>query len=244
MRLQRMLKTIGYAIEKVDGAAGKNTAASLMQYSADFGYLPTERFPHCFFEHAALQYHLALEHPDWLDIFLSGDVANWVETRPERVRREIYAAACEKPSAAVQLVRRYKFETYKPLPRLLPETGIFRSAAPRAAVSLRIRIAPGKGHYLVKLVNLDERQEAAFAFIRSGSVLALRLPFGIYELKYASGETWFGPECLFGSSAQYGRLQRFILLTEKENAAATSTIELPSGASGMQAAERISEFDF
>ncbi len=99
MRLQRMLKTIGYAIEKVDGAAGKNTAASLMQYSADFGYLPTDRFPHCFFEHADLHHRIALEHPGWLDIFLSGDLGSWVNAQPERVRKEIYAAACDKPSA-------------------------------------------------------------------------------------------------------------------------------------------------
>jgi hypothetical protein len=244
VRLQRMLKTIGYAVEKADGAAGKNTRACLRQYSLDFGYLPTDRFPRCFFEHAALHHHVALEHPDWLDIFLSGDVGKWMEVQPENVRREIYAAVFETPSAAVQLVRRYKFDRYKPLPKLLPETKILKSASPAAAASLRIRTPPGKHHYLVKLVDFEDRREAAVGFVRSGTTLVARLPLGAYELRYASGETWFGPECLFGPSAQYGRLHRPILLTEAERTAADSTIELPSGASERQAAERISEFDF
>lgn len=244
LRLQRILKAIGYAVETVDGAAGRNTAASLRRYSADFGYLPTVRFPHCFFEHAALHYRLALAHPDWLDIFLSGDVNTWVEAQPEGVRREIEAAACERPSAAVQLIRRYKFDRYKPLPRLLPETKILGSTSPEAAASLRIRTPAGKQHYLVKLVDTAERREAAFAFIRSGSSLAFRLPFGSYELTFASGDTWFGPEFQFGPSAQYGRLRRLIRLTEKERTAGGDAIELPLGAADRQVAERISAFDF
>jgi hypothetical protein len=244
IRLQRMLKTIGYPVEAIDGAAGNNTAAALRLYSGDFGYLPTKRFPLCFFESAALHHELASVHPDWLDIFRSGELGRWVMAQPERVRREIYAAAFGTPGAAVQLVRRYKFDRYKPLPKLLPETKILKSASPAAAASLWIRTPLGKHHYLVKLVDFEGRQEAAVGFVRGGTTLVARLPLGAYELRYASGEAWFGPECLFGPAAQYGRLHRLILLTEAKLTAADRTVELPSGASELQAAERISEFDF
>ncbi len=240
-RLQRMLKTIGYKIEKVDGAAGQNTAACLRQYAADVGYDSTDRFPRCFFEHADRHAVIAAEHPDWLDIYLSGELGRWVAAQPEPVRREIHAAAGNDPHALVQLMRRYKFGKYKPLPKLLPETGILNTAHPAGTMRLRIGASPGKNHYLVKLISLEGRKEALSAFIRSGGALTLRLPPGGFELTYAAGATWFGPEYLFGSSAAYGRLSKVILLIEGNPAFGIDTIEVAAGAKD---GEPISEFDF
>jgi len=185
-----------------------------------------------------------LEHKDWLDIYLTHDLENWVQAQSDDYRKQIYELALDKPNTVIQLVRRYKFEKYKPLPKILPETGIIKKNFAAANGHLKIRTKPESNNYYIKLFNLQNNQEILSAFIRSGSTLSAQVPFGVFELKYTAGHNWYGLDFLFGTSASYAKLPNPITFTEKDIAIGGFTIELIPHLYGKLNTEIISEYDF
>jgi hypothetical protein len=244
IKLQQILKTLGYKIEKSDGVISKKTILCLKQYCIDFGYIPGENFPDCFFKNSFFHNQIALEHKDWLDIYLTHDLENWVQAQSDDYRKQIYELALDSPNTVIQLVRRYKFEKYKPLPKILPETGIIKKNFAAANGHLKIRTKPESNNYYIKLFNLQNNQEILSAFIRSGSTLSAQVPFGVFELKYTAGHNWYGLDFLFGTSASYAKLPNPITFTEKDIAIGGLTIELIPHQYGKLNTEIISEYDF
>jgi hypothetical protein len=243
-KLQQILKTLGYEIGKPDGLISARTIACFKQYCLDFGYIPGESFPACFFKNSSFHYQIALDHPDWREIYLTRDLENWIRALPDSRREQIGRLALDRPGAAVQLLRRYKFEKFKPIPASLPETGIIRKNYSGASDYLKIKTRTENNNYYIKLIHRDTDREALSAFIRSGSTLSVQLPPGVYELKYAAGRNWYGLDCLFGTSASYGKLPQPIVLTQKSRPAGSQSIELMPGQHGRLTTEIISEYDF
>jgi hypothetical protein len=243
-KLQNILRTLGYKINKSDGVICENTMLCLKQYSADFGYFPEDNFPHCFFNHSFIHYQIASEHNDWMDIYLTNDLENWIQAQPAEYQNQIYKLELDKPNTVIQLVRKYKFEKFRPLPTYLPETGVAKKNFAVATGNLKIRTKTEYNNYYIKLVDLQNRQDTLSAFIRSGSTLSVRVPFGVYTLKYSAGHNWYGSEYLFGSSASYGKLPTLIILTEIENQSGGLNIELIPSQYGQLTTDIISEFDF
>jgi hypothetical protein len=244
IKVQKILKTIGYKIAGPDGLINKNTVLCLKQYSIDFGYIPKENFPGCFFENSFFHYQIALEHNDWLDIYLTGDLKHWIDTQSDDYRNKIYELALEKPNTVVQLLRRYKFDKYKPLPKLLPETSVIKKNFLESNGPIKIKTRAGSNNYYIKLINLQNNQEILSAFIRSGSTLSAHIPLGVYELKYAAGHNWYGLEYLFGTSTSYAKLPVSIIFLDKSSEIGKTTIELIPSQYGNLTNKIISEFDF
>ena len=185
-----------------------------------------------------------MEHRDWLEIYATNDLKNWIREQPDDGRQEIRELALDNPNTVVQLLRRYKFEKFRPLPMPLPQTGIIRKNFSGAAGHLKIRTQTESRNYYVKLIDPANGREIVSAFIRSGSTLSLHIPPGVYELKYAAGHNWYGPGCLFGTSTSYAKLPQLITLVEKEGRVGGSTVELIPSQYGRLTAEIISEYDF
>lgn len=94
------------------------------------------------------------------------------------------------------------------------ETGALNLDAPNAVdvyqgvlevFTSRERIAPlkivtpsGGGNYFIKLVEADSGEPVLTAYIDSGGTLELDVPTGSYRIRYAVGDTWYGPSELFG----------------------------------------------
>lgn len=76
------------------------------------------------------------------------------------------------------------------------------------------RIAPfeikaAKGsHYLLKLVDASTHAPVMTVFVRGGTTVEIEVPLGTYEVRYASGETWYGYEYLFGQETSYNKADR------------------------------------
>ena len=243
-KLQKILRTLGYKIKKPDGLICEKTILCLKQYSTDFGYLPEENFPYCFFKHSFTHYQIASEHNDWIDIYLTNDLENWIHAQSTEDQKKIYKLELDKPNTVIQLIRKYKFEKFRPLPTALSETGIIKKNFTEAAGNLKIRTKTENNNYYIKLIDLQNHYEILSAFIRSGSTLSVHIPFGVYEFKYAAGHNWYGSEYLFGSSTSYGKLPTLIILTEKENKIGGLNIEFIPSQYGKLTTEIISEFDF
>jgi hypothetical protein len=101
--------------------------------------------------------------------------------------------------------------------RPLPESGETRLVAPLNPVApLQIKAAFGT-HYLVKLVDLKTRQLILTVFIRGGDSIEIKVPLGLYALRYASGSTWYGYDELFGTDTSYYQLEQPFDFTENNN---------------------------
>jgi hypothetical protein len=244
VKLQQILKTVGYETGKPDGVVTTQTITGLKQYCLDFGYIPGDRFPACFFENSWFHYRVALDHRDWLNIFLTNDLESWIGAQPDALRKQIGQLDLDRPQTVIQLVRRYKFEKFRPLPAPLPETGILRKNFSEAAGRLKITTQTENNDYFIKLVEPATGQEAAAAFIRSGATLSVQLPPGEYELRYAAGRNWYGWEYLFGTSTSYGRWPRPIVLAPKPRPFDAVSIELIPAQHGKLTTDIMSEYDF
>jgi hypothetical protein len=65
-------------------------------------------------------------------------------------------------------------------------------------------LTTGNGtHYFLKLEESGTGRAALTVFVRSGHQVDMRVPFGTYVVKYASGQKWYGYKHLFGPDTAY-----------------------------------------
>jgi hypothetical protein len=67
----------------------------------------------------------------------------------------------------------------------------------------RILTSGGDTHYFLKLEESGTGRSALTVFVRSGQQVDMRVPFGTYVVKYASGQKWYGYKHLFGPNTAY-----------------------------------------
>ena len=86
---------------------------------------------------------------------------------------------------------------------VLPQNGISK------LYSYNSRVAPlefntaGNSHFYIKLVDHTTGKTVMTVFVRSGSRVDVDVPLGDYIIKYASGDSWYGEEHLFGDETSY-----------------------------------------
>jgi hypothetical protein len=61
----------------------------------------------------------------------------------------------------------------------------------------------GKGYYFIKLVDIATGKDAFYVFVHAGIPAEVDVPLGRYELRYASGTTWYGMDHMFGYDTVY-----------------------------------------
>lgn len=86
-------------------------------------------------------------------------------------------------------------------PETLPINGYTYNYTSKISVApLEIKVPDNSSHYFVKLEDYITKETAFTIFIRSGQSADVNVPLGTYEMKYATGENWYGTEHLFGPS--------------------------------------------
>jgi len=99
-----------------------------------------------------------------------------------------------------------KAQTVKPAAtRPLPTSGLLTNNMGRPGRAPFAVKSRGKDHHLLKLVNISSSNETLTIFVRGGTTVEIDVPLGSYELRYASGVTWYGEERLFGPSTRYSK---------------------------------------
>lgn len=58
-------------------------------------------------------------------------------------------------------------------------------------------------HFLVKITDAETRMPVYTVFVRAGDRYHLQMPDGRYNIRYAGGRTWYGPEAYFGRESVY-----------------------------------------
>jgi len=81
----------------------------------------------------------------------------------------------------------------------LPNNGsVNRYHTSEAIAPLEIKTRGNSGFYYVKLVDFDTKKPVLTVFIYGGRIVNIDVPLGSFELKYATGDTWYGTKQLFG----------------------------------------------
>lgn len=63
-------------------------------------------------------------------------------------------------------------------------------------------------NYLVKLVSTYSQNTVMTIFIRGGNTVSTEVPLGTYDIKYATGERWYGDKHLFGPKTVYSKAEK------------------------------------
>ena len=88
-----------------------------------------------------------------------------------------------------------------------PSTGpIERSLRKNAIAQFRIETEVG-ANYLIKLVSVANAKDQIWIFVRGGETYATKVPLGRYQLRAATGATWYGRKDLFGPSTGFFRMK-------------------------------------
>jgi hypothetical protein len=107
-----------------------------------------------------------------------------------------------------QLVREVDRLRKRPKPQPLPLTDVLSGRVQQSSTTgpLIIQTRFGSGNYYVKLVEKTTRITQMTVFVREGATTnTLVVPAGNYEMRYATGRTWYGEEALFGDDTTYNK---------------------------------------
>jgi hypothetical protein len=108
-------------------------------------------------------------------------------------------SSIQKPdSVSDNNVGTLRFFLRKPVPQ--DDSSLSNSCANTEQIN---RDGNNKYHYFVELIDWVSGKVVTTAFVRSGEMLVIPVPFGAYRLRYAVGTQWYGEKELFGSRDIY-----------------------------------------
>lgn len=127
----------------------------------------------------------------------------------------------------------------------LPETGTtVKYYNSQAMAPLSIATKSDGNNYLIKVVDWNTKSDVLTTFIRTGETVSIKVPLGSYEIRYASGKTWYGYEYMFGPATSYYKAEARMDFTQSGNTYNGHTIELIPRAGGNLHTSSISEYNF
>jgi len=138
-------------------------------------------------------------------------------------------------------------ETLAPQP--VPPSGVMYTygsvGGPSRRLEAPFKIVAAQGsHFFLKLVDVATRQPAMSVFVRSGETVEVEAPLGTFEVRYASGDTWFGDELLFGSETAYSKADKLFTFEIVGSQVRGFTITLYKVAHGNLSTSRIRASEF
>ncbi|MGE5422058.1 MAG: ankyrin repeat domain-containing protein [Ignavibacteriales bacterium] len=77
---------------------------------------------------------------------------------------------------------------------------VFRYTDDSPTAPFKIVTPAGSDNYFVKLVTWTDHKDVLSIFIKGGSTIQIDVPNGSYEMRYATGQTWYGEDKLFGQN--------------------------------------------
>ncbi|MDD3653133.1 MAG: zinc ribbon domain-containing protein [Desulfotomaculaceae bacterium] len=124
----------------------------------------------------------------------------------------------------VQTVQDLSFnQAVQPLPDNGTKIKFFKG---EGVAPFKIITPSGDVHYFVKVVDWNSKQQILSIFVRSGQIAETKLPLGSYEIRYATGKTWYGQNYLFGPETSYNKADKILNFYKSGNMIQGHTIEL------------------
>ncbi len=225
--LQRALILMGYNSGPADGRMGPKTIRAAQQFSVDFKVSRNDDFVKTLLAESSRQASITRIHSDWPAVAKSQDFNNWIENQnitSPTICRDVIASG--STAQVVNLVTAYTFHRDQPAPEKLPPSAIMSRHFYRGIAPLTLKARNAGQHFFVELIGLPAKKEVLSLFLRSGDQLKVNLPLGTYELKYAAGETWYGPGWLFGNATTFSRLDTELAFEHTDSEISGYSVEL------------------
>jgi len=125
-----------------------------------------------------------------------------------------------------------------------PRSGTIRIAGNAKGVApFEIKSSPGDNYY-IKLVDSSTGKPVAVVFVRGGVSTEVLVPVGTYEMRYASGTTWYGENYLFGPDTAYSKADEDFAFTREPGGYSGFTVTLYKVRDGNLETEAIRPEDF
>ncbi len=135
-------------------------------------------------------------------------------------------------------------EVMVPPTTTLPANGqVFHSSGEPCA-PLRIKTPQYGWHFFVKVADPVSNRVVKSFFVRSGHTAETKVPLGRFEIKFATGNTWYGTRCLFGRKTAYNKAQHVFDFYVIGNRVSGYTVELISQVGGNLQTEAIDPSEF
>jgi len=244
MVIRQLLQEFGYSSDFTPGVLGDQDLAAIRQFRDDFflsfriGNLPEIT--------QALQRQRAIVRlqPTWPQIAKDPHFQLWLDQQTitsSEICMQTLASGEVKQVAT--LVDWYQFERRQPKPMALPAGGILAKGYHKGLAPLTIRTRNDGRHYYLKLLNALDDTVMLSAFIKGGTTFMEHVPVGKYNLKYAVGETWYGPRWLFGPKTVFKKMDQVFEFKIQENEISGYRLDLYLQPMG-QAPKKEYEFDF
>lgn len=96
--------------------------------------------------------------------------------------------------------------TNTPLP--FPNNGSFQLFTKKPCIAPFSIITAKGNNYYVKLVDTKTNTDIITAFVLGGTTVELDVPLGTYEVRYASGDLWYGYIDLFGPTTVFSKADK------------------------------------
>ena len=126
-----------------------------------------------------------------------------------------------------------------------PSSGIYTQNlnGQQAIAPLAIRTDSGSDYY-VKVVNADNDNDTLAIYIHGGETVEVEVPLGSYEIRYASGNNWYGDELKFGSKTSYNKADEIFTFSDTGYQVSGYTITLYQVVDGNLQTRSIDESQF
>lgn len=135
------------------------------------------------------------------------------------------------------------FQT-RPIVAMPTNGSITYGANSKRIAPLEIVTRGNKANYLIKLEDYSTNKHILDIFIRAGRTAKVDVPLGVFRIKYASGENWYGPEYMFGIDTNYSVAEDIFRFERKGNQVSGYSIELYDVIDGNLETRQISPGDF
>jgi hypothetical protein len=126
----------------------------------------------------------------------------------------------------------------------LPWTQELHSYTGAPAVAPLSIVTRGADHYYVKVVDVQTNALVLTAFIRASETVELRVPLGLYWVKFACGREWYGERYLFGPDTTFAQADSQLRFQENGEYIEGHTLELFLQPNGNLAMKSITAEDF
>ena len=167
-------------------------------------------------------------------------VVVWSVVRKEQNSPYLLADTTPSSSYRVSPVRPIFTEPVQPT----PHSGTVTQRTAREAVAPFGINSASDANYLVKLVDAFSKAEVMTVFVRGGFPVEVKVPLGTYEIRYASGNFWYGYEHLFGPDTSYAKADQTFDFQVVGNRVSGFTLTLYKVRNGNLHTSQISARDF
>lgn len=126
-----------------------------------------------------------------------------------------------------------------------PSSGLYAQNlnGQQAIAPLEIRTDSGSDYY-VKVVNAANDDNILAIYIHGGETVEVEVPLGSYEIRYASGDNWYGDKELFGLKTSFNKADQVFNFVENGYQISGYTITLYQVADGNLQTKSINESQF